>query len=225
MFVNTPEECVKKLSDNYSSENELHNSISEITIAHHFKLKKINGNKKYFYYECYKSGVGRSIDESLKIRDRTSIKTGNDILLASFIIKGCPFKLSYKLSEKTQRIEFNPKKSNFSHNHVLDYEGLTSIEKENVCKFIAFSEMEKSKKPIEIKDASEAYLKGQSNDNNKKIPKEQVSYLHQKVKKNIYGPLTKDASLLNELQQELIQKHPNCCIKSQINEQNQLFFK
>lgn len=105
---------------------------------------------------------------------------------------------------------------------MLDYEGLTFQEKENVFKFIESSEMQKSKRPTEIKDASEAFLKGMTNDHKKTIPKQQASYLHQKVRKLIFGPSTKDASLLNELCQDLIKKHPNSCIKYQVNDQNQL---
>ena len=51
---------------------------------------------------------------------------------------------------------------------MLDYEGLTFQEKENVFKFIESSEMQKSKRPTEIKDASEAFLKGMTNDHKKK---------------------------------------------------------
>ena len=44
-------------------------------------------------------------------------------------------------------------------------------EKEDICKFITISEIEKSKTPKEIKDSSEAYLKGKMNDNSKTISK------------------------------------------------------
>ena len=105
---------------------------------------------------------------------------------------------------------------------MLDYEGLTLIEKENVCKFITISELEKSKAPSEIINSTEAYLKGKSNNDSKKIPKQQTSYLHQKVKKKIFGPSTKDASLLNKLRLELLQNFPNSCIETEVNEQSQL---
>jgi len=71
---------------------------------------------------------------------------------------------------------------------LLDYEGLTFQEKENVFKFIESSEMQKSKRPTEIKDVSEVFLKGMTNDHKKIIPKQQASYLRQKVRKLIFGP-------------------------------------
>jgi len=58
-------------------------------------------------------------------------------------------------------------------------------EKEDICKFITISEIEKSKTPKEIKESSEAYLKGKMNNNSKTISKKQANYLYQKVKKNI----------------------------------------
>ena len=63
MIINTPEDCIQKLSQSFSTAEELQNALTEITIAHKFKLKKVTGNKKYFYFECYKLGAGRSIEE------------------------------------------------------------------------------------------------------------------------------------------------------------------
>jgi len=48
--------------------------------------------------------------------------------------------------------------------------------------------MQKSKRPTEIKDVSEVFLKGMTNDHKKIIPKQQSSYLRQKVQKLIFGP-------------------------------------
>jgi len=75
-IVNTPEECIKILSCSYSTSEELFKTLEEASIAHKFKLTKTTGNKSYFYFECYKSGKPRSIEEAKKIRDRNSIKTG-----------------------------------------------------------------------------------------------------------------------------------------------------
>jgi len=77
MNYSTPEDCVEKLSKSFSSFEELKKTIDETTIAHKFKATKINGDKKYFYFQCHKSGVARSIEESIKIRDKNSIKTGS----------------------------------------------------------------------------------------------------------------------------------------------------
>jgi len=77
MIVNTPEDCVKKYLKPflhpkiYSSQ-----SVGEFAISHNSKLSKINGDKRYHYFQCFKSGQPRSINSSQKIREKNSNKTG-----------------------------------------------------------------------------------------------------------------------------------------------------
>ena len=76
MIVNTPEDCVKKLSQSFSTAKDLVKSVGEFAISHNFKLSKINGDKRYHYFQCFKFGQPRSINSSQKIREKNSNKTG-----------------------------------------------------------------------------------------------------------------------------------------------------
>jgi hypothetical protein len=79
--INTPADCIKILEKSYKTKEELSLTIDETTINHGFKVSKENGNNKYLYFSCHKSGEGRTIPEEEKERNTKSQKIGKLILL------------------------------------------------------------------------------------------------------------------------------------------------
>ena len=130
----------------------------------------------------------------------------------------CPFKISYIYDEKKEMYSFNSKKSHFTHNHKLDYKGLTNKDKEFVLDYMKQKELEGGLKPIELQEQAGAYLQGQKKDSSFSIQKSQSYYLQKKARSCIWGPDTNDATTLLNLTKHLRKEFPDALVKIQESE-------
>jgi len=219
----TPEDCVAFLKQSFSIENakDLLIALDNLVVSYKFKLFKMNGNKKYAYFQCFKSGNrDSSKNDEEKQRKKISQKTSKIFLFISHFLD-CPFRISYIFNEEKQIYEFNETKSNFAHNHILDYNGLSKDAKNQVANFMEKKELEEHIKPTAMKKQSEAFLEG-IEQAKVTIPAKQNFYLHSKIKQKIWGAKSKDAAQLQSLMLQVKSQFPNSLFEIEADSQNQL---
>jgi len=106
----------------------------------------------------------------------------------------------------------NLNKTDWNHNHSLEFNGVTKRVVKEVKNYIAQEELKCAHTPGEIQDKVNAYIQGKENNLKIELPYKVCSYLHYSSVENIYGPSAKDATNLMELMKISKQFNPqNLC--------------
>jgi len=80
-FFGAPQDCITKLKEcEYNDKKELLIQIDLITLNFGFKVSKKNGDIKYIYLICQKSGPGRCLPADQKERNVTTKKISKNLI-------------------------------------------------------------------------------------------------------------------------------------------------
>lgn len=104
-----------------------------------------------------------------------------------------------KWNETKKLFEINNKKTSWTHNHSLTYQGVSKATYNEVKTFIQKEHLKMAHTPAQTRDKMVAYINGRNQKQDLELNYQLCSYVHYTTKENLFGPAEEDANSLNKI--------------------------